>query len=71
MSFETEEIKKEDKKKIDVIYSGKNIEELILNLVKYSDVRLVIAPDDKQSEFITEFNNHKGKSGRIKKVYLK
>lgn len=67
MSFETEEIKKVTKSKIDVICSDKNIEELILNLAKYSDIRLVIAPNDKKNEFINEFNTHKWKSGRRKK----
>lgn len=67
MFFKTVEIKKEAKKKIDVIYSGKNIEELIINLIKYSDVTLVVAPSNNQNKFINEFNSHRGKNGRMKK----
>lgn len=67
MFFKTAEIKKEARKKIDVIYSGKNIEDLIINLVKYSDVTLAVAPSDNQSKFINEFYGHKGKNGKMKK----
>lgn len=67
MFFKTVEIKKEVKKKIDVIYSGKNIEELIINLIKYSDVTLAVAPNNEQNEFINEFNSHREKNGRMKK----
>lgn len=67
MFFKTVEIKREVKKKIDVIHNGKNIEELIINLIKYSDITLVVAPNSKQDEFINEFNSHKGKNGKMKK----
>lgn len=70
MFFKTVEIKREAKKKIDVIHNGKNIEELIINLIKYSDVTLAVAPNNNQNEFINEFNNHKGKNGRMKKSVL-
>ncbi len=67
MFFKTVEIKKEAKKKIDVIHNEKNLEELIINLVKYSDVTLAVAPSDNQSKFINEFYGHKGKNGKMKK----
>lgn len=67
MFFKTVEIKKEAKKKIDIIKNGKNLEELIVNLVKYSDITLAVAPNYKQNEFINEFNSHKRKNGRMKK----
>lgn len=67
MFFKTVEIRREAKRKIDVIHNGKDLEELIINLVKYSDVTLVVAPNNEQNEFINEFNSHKGKNGRMKK----
>lgn len=67
MFFKTVEIKKEVRKKIDIIKNGKNLEELIVSLVKYSDVTLAVAPNYKQNEFISEFNRHKGKNGKMKK----
>ena len=67
MFFNSEEVKKEVKKKIDVIYNGKNAGQIINEVIKYSDVTLAVAPKEKQNEFINEFNTHKGKSGRIKK----
>lgn len=67
MFFKSTDVKKETKKKIDLIYDGKNLEELIINIIKYSDVTLAVAPADKQNEFICEFNSHKSKNNRIKK----
>ena len=67
MFFNSEEIKKEVKKKIDVIYNGKNAGQVINEVIKYSNITLAVAPKYKQNEFINEFNNHKAKNGRIKK----
>ena len=67
MFYKSSEIEKEMKVKIDVITNGKNARELITNVIKYSDITLVVAPSDKQHEFINEFNTHKSKNGRVKK----
>ena len=67
MFFYSEEIKKEIKKKIDIIYNGKNAGQIINSVIKYSNITLVVAPKENQNEFINEFNSHKGKNGRIKK----
>lgn len=67
MFFKSVDVKKENKKKIDIIHDGKNLEELIINIIKYNDVTLVVAPLNQQEEFICEFNSHKGKNNRIKK----
>ena len=67
MFFKSMNIKKENNKKIDIIYDGKNLEELIIDLIKYPDVTLAIAPGTQQDEFISEFNTHKSKNNRIKK----
>jgi DNA-binding transcriptional regulator YiaG len=65
--YKSSEIEKEMKVKIDVITNGKNARELITSVIKYSDITLVVAPSDKQDEFINEFNTHKSKNGRVKK----
>lgn len=67
MFYKSDEIKKEVKQKIDIVHNGKNAKELITDVIKYSNVTLVIAPKEKQDEFIIEFNSHKGKNGRMKK----
>ena len=67
MFYKSSEIEKEMKVKIDVITNGKNARELITSVIKYSDITLVVAPSDKQDEFINEFNTHKSKNGRVKK----
>ena len=67
MFFESEEIKKEIKKKIGIIHNGKNAKEVISDAIKFSNITLIAAPKENQNEFIIEFNSHKGKNGRIKK----
>ena len=67
MFYRTTDVKKEIKKKIDVIYNGKNLEDVLNNAVKYSDVTYVIAPNKNQEEFLNEYNAHISKSNRVKK----
>ena len=67
MFFYSGEIKKEIKKKIDVIYNGKNAGQIISEVIKYSNITLAVAPKEKQDEFTNEFNSHKSKNGRVKK----
>ena len=65
--FKTINIKKENKKKIDVIFNGKNLEEVVKNAVKYTDVTYVIAPNKEQKKFLSEYNTHISDKGKIKK----
>lgn len=67
MFYKSEEVKKEVKKKIDVIYNGKNAKQVISEVIKYTDTTLAVAPKEQQEEFINEFNSHKAKNGRMKK----
>ncbi|MGL5803815.1 MAG: hypothetical protein ACRCX7_14770 [Cetobacterium sp.] len=66
MFYKTSEVKKEMKKKIDIILNGKNAKEIITNVIRYSDVTLVIADEESQEEFKKEYESHKAKNGRIK-----
>lgn len=67
MFFKSNEVDKEMKQKIDIVYNGKNAKEIIENIIKYSDVTLAIAPSKRQNEFILGFNSHKNKDNKIKK----
>lgn len=61
-------IKKENKKKITIIHSGLNLEDIIINAIKYVDTTYVIAPYKEQKEFLTEYNSHITKDGKMKKT---
>ena len=67
MFYKSEEVEKELKVKIDIISNGKNARELITSVIKYSDITLVVAPSEKQEEFLKEFDSYKTKNGKVKK----
>ena len=68
MFYKSSDIKKEVKVKMDIVANGYNADKLITSVIKYSEVTLVVAPSDKQEEFVSEFNTHKAKNGRVKKT---
>ena len=64
--FKTINFKKKLGKKIDIIFNGKNAGKLLKDIIKYSDVTLVAAPNENQEAFIMRFNTYKTKENKIK-----
>ena len=64
--FKTINFKKKLGKKIDIIFNGKNAGKLLKDIIKYSDVTLVAAPNKNQEAFIMRFNTYKTKENKIK-----
>lgn len=65
MFFKSRDVKKERGKKIDIIKTGKNLKELIVNIIKYTDVTLVVPPNKNEEMFIIDFEQYKNEFGRV------
>ncbi|MGL4989810.1 hypothetical protein [Cetobacterium sp.] len=52
-------------KKIDIIKTGKNLKELLVNVIKYTDVTLVAPPNKNEEMFIIDFEQYKNEFGRV------
>ena len=65
MFFKSRDVKKEMGKKIDIIKTGKNLKELLVNVIKYTDVTLVVPPNKNEEMFIIDFEQYKNEFGRV------